>query len=93
MKCEGSKRDVQARGMLDLLGGLAGHTSGICLHHHTNMMLPSKERANLDIIIIITIITRFQSEDQVCISTTLRDLDKSVLTHTCRCESQSRLSN
>jgi hypothetical protein len=26
------------------------------------------------------ITTRFQSEDQVCISTTLRDLDKSVLT-------------
>ncbi len=34
----------------------------------------------LIIIIIIIIITRFQSEDQVCISTTLRDLDKSVLT-------------
>ncbi len=30
--------------------------------------------------IIIIIITRFQSEDQVCISTTLRELDKSVLT-------------
>ncbi len=28
------------------------------------------------------IITRFQSEDQVCISTTLRELDKSVLTQT-----------
>jgi hypothetical protein len=39
------------------------------------------------------IITRFQSEDQVCISTTLKELDKSVLTQTCRCESQSRLSN
>ncbi len=37
----------------------------------------------------LLIITRFQSEDQVCISTTLRELDKSVLTQTCRCESQS----
>jgi hypothetical protein len=33
----------------------------------------------ITIIIIKTIITRFQSEDQVCISTTLRDLDKSHL--------------
>jgi hypothetical protein len=29
---------------------------------------------------LVIIITRFQSEDQVCISTTLRELDKSVLT-------------
>jgi hypothetical protein len=42
---------------------------------------------------ISLIITRFQSKDQVCISTTSRELDKSVLTQTCRCESQSRLSN
>jgi hypothetical protein len=47
---------------------------------------------SLIIIIIIIIITRFQSEDQVCISTTLRELDKSVLAQTCRCESQSSLS-
>jgi hypothetical protein len=36
-------------------------------------------------ITIVTITTRFQSADQVCISTTLRELDKSVLTQTCRC--------
>jgi hypothetical protein len=41
----------------------------------------------------ITAITRFQSEDQVCISTTLRELDKSVLTQTCSREIQSKLSN
>jgi hypothetical protein len=61
--------------------GLAGH--GVC------GLPPKPGQYNY----MIKMITRFQSEDQVCISTTLRELDKSVLTQTCRCESQSRLSN
>ncbi len=64
-----------------------------CLELLRKVELAGKKVGLRGIIIIIMIITRFQSEDQVCISTTLRDLDISVLTQTCRCESQSRLSN
>jgi hypothetical protein len=48
------------------------------------MGIPPRD-LTLDSIIITTMMisTRFQSEDQVCISTTLRELDKSVLTQTC----------